>query len=80
MNLTPRQLGGLKAAEKNKAKDPDFYKKMGAKGGAKKSWELKSPKGFAANKTLARTAGQKGGLAKGENNKIMLERTGRNEG
>lgn len=48
--------GGLKAAAKNLARDPDFYAKIGSKGG-------KNGKtgGFAANPELARIAGAKGG-------------------
>lgn len=48
--------GGKKAAAKNLAKDPDFYSKIGAKGG-------KNGKtgGFYANRELARIAGAKGG-------------------
>lgn len=34
----------------------DFYKKIGAKGGSKKT-----PKGFAVNRELARKAGKLGG-------------------
>lgn len=50
------KAGGLKAAAKNKAKDPDFYAKIGAKGG-----KLGRTGGFAANPSLARVAGAKGG-------------------
>lgn len=50
------KAGGLKAAAKNKAKDPDFYAKIGAKGG-----KLGRTGGFAANPELARSAGAKGG-------------------
>jgi general stress protein YciG len=49
--------GGKKAAAANLARDPDFYKKIGGKGGA-----TKNPlKGFGGNKERARTAGAKGG-------------------
>ena len=50
------KAGGLKAAKKNLARDPNFYAKIGAKGG-------KNGKtgGFAANPALARIAGAKGG-------------------
>ena len=44
------KAGGLKAAKKNLARDPNFYAKIGAKGG-------KNGKtgGFAANPALARS-------------------------
>jgi len=50
------KAGGQKARDKNLAKDPNFYAKIGAKGG-------KNGKtgGFAANPELARIAGAKGG-------------------
>lgn len=48
--------GGIKAAQKNLARDPDFYKKIGARGGANGTTG-----GFAANPELARIAGAKGG-------------------
>ena len=48
--------GGLKSAKKNIEKDPDFYKKIGSIGGKKGTTG-----GFAANRELARIAGQKGG-------------------
>ena len=50
------KAGGLKAAMKNKAKDPDFYAKIGRKGG-----QNGHTGGFAANPDLARIAGAKGG-------------------
>lgn len=50
------KLGGQKAAAKNLAKDPDFYAKIGAKGGRNGRTG-----GFAANPELARIAGRKGG-------------------
>lgn len=55
------RAGGLKAAAKNKAKDPDFYKKIALKTQA--SWERngRKPRGFSANPDLARIAGAKGG-------------------
>ena len=60
-NLEENQMagtkaGGLKAAAKNKAKDPDFYAKIGRKGG-----QNGRTGGFAANPELARIAGAKGG-------------------
>lgn len=48
--------GGKKAAAKNLASDPDFYKKIGAIGGKRST-----NGGFAANPERARTAGAKGG-------------------
>lgn len=48
--------GGLKAAAKNKAKDPDFYAKIGRKGG-----KAGHTGGFAANRELASIAGKIGG-------------------
>lgn len=48
--------GGKKAAAKNLKKDPNFYAKIGAKGG-----RAGHTGGFAANPDLARIAGRKGG-------------------
>lgn len=50
------KAGGKKAAEKNLANDPNFYKRIGAKGG-----KNGHTGGFAANPALARIAGAKGG-------------------
>lgn len=54
--MSGTRIGGLKAAAKNKARDPDFYAKIGAKGGRNGHTG-----GFAANPDLARIAGAKGG-------------------
>ncbi len=48
--------GGKKAALKNLQRDPDFYAKIGRKGGVNGHTG-----GFAANPELARIAGAKGG-------------------
>lgn len=48
--------GGLKAAEKNIKNDPDFYRRIGAKGGRNGHTG-----GFAADRVLASIAGTKGG-------------------
>lgn len=48
--------GGLKAAKKNLANDPNFYRRIGAIGGRNGKTG-----GFAANPELARWAGAKGG-------------------
>lgn len=50
------KLGGQKAAAKNLQRDPNFYAKIGAKGG-----QNGRTGGFAANPELARIAGAKGG-------------------
>ena len=51
------KAGGRAAAATNKAKyGPDFYAKIGAKGG-----QLGRTGGFYANRELARVAGAKGG-------------------
>jgi general stress protein YciG len=49
-------LGGQKARDKNLAKDPEFYSKIGKKGG-----KNGHTGGFYANRELARIAGKKGG-------------------
>lgn len=48
--------GGKLAAKKNLARNPNFYREIGAKGGRNGRTG-----GFAANPELARIAGQKGG-------------------
>lgn len=50
--------GGLKAATKNKASNPDFYREIGALGGTKSRGG-----GFKKYPELAREAGRKGGSA-----------------
>lgn len=75
MTLTTRQLGGKKAAAKNLAKDPDFYKKIGKLGGSVRGDDLKVPKGFARDREAARRAGKIGGITQGENRRIRLERS-----
>lgn len=52
------KIGGQRAAATNKAKHGEnFYREIGARGGAKKS----PLKGFGANRELARRAGAIGG-------------------
>lgn len=48
--------GGLKCRDKNIAKDPNFYKNIGAIGG-----KNGHTGGFAADRELARIAGARGG-------------------
>ena len=52
------KAGGQKILEANLARDPDFYKKIGAKGGSKSGIS----KGFGVNRKLAVEAGRRGGL------------------
>ncbi len=51
------RAGGLKAAKKNLEKDPNFYVKIGSKGG-----KLGTTGGFYANRELASRVGTIGGL------------------
>ena len=50
------KTGGLKARDKNLAKNPNFYREIGRKGG-----KNCNTGGFAANPELARIAGAIGG-------------------
>ena len=52
------RAGGLTSAAKVLARDPDFYKRIGAKGGRNGTTG-----GFYENRELARVAGAKGGRA-----------------
>lgn len=55
------KAGGRATAQTNKEKyGDDFYKRIGSLGGKKSNPD--KPKGFAANRELAREAGRKGGL------------------
>lgn len=54
--MSGNRIGGIKARDKNLAKNPNFYSDIGRKGG-----KARVPKGFAANRELARIAGAKGG-------------------
>lgn len=54
--MSGTRIGGAKAAKKNLARDPDFYRKIGSLGG-----RAKGHKGFATNIELAKRAGAKGG-------------------
>lgn len=55
-SLAGTVAGGKKAAAKNLANDPDFYRRIGKRGG-----QARVPKGFGTNPELARIAGIKGG-------------------
>lgn len=55
--------GGKRAAQTNKERHgEDFYQRIGKLSNA--SWEKngRKPRGFAANRELARSAGRQGGL------------------
>lgn len=57
------KLGGLKAAVTNKERHGnDFYEQIGYKSHAAWVKNGRKPRGFSANKELARTAGRLGGL------------------
>lgn len=58
--------GGLKAAQKNLAQDPNFYAKIGKIGGSRSTTG-----GFAANQELARIAGAKGGRKSRRGKKVI---------
>lgn len=60
--MAGNHAGGIKARDKNLAKDPDWYRKMGAIGG-----RALVPKGFASDRGRAMEAGRKGGLKRIEN-------------
>jgi general stress protein YciG len=59
--------GGLKAAAKNLANNPNFYRDIGRIGGRNGRTG-----GFAANPELAKIAGRKGGL-KSRRNKAKVK-------
>ena len=61
------RTGGLKAARKNLARDPNFYKRIGSLGGS-----LSTGGGFAASHERAVEAGRKGG-AISRRNRIKKE-------
>jgi general stress protein YciG len=52
--------GGITAYSKNTKKDPLFYSKIGAKGGATRTAATKN-KGFGSNRARASMAGKIGG-------------------
>jgi general stress protein YciG len=64
--MSGTKAGGQKAAQKNIANDPNFYAKIGAKGGRNGNTG-----GFAANHELARLAGAKGGRKSRRGKKIV---------
>jgi len=54
--MSGTSIGGIKARDKNLARDPYHYKKIGSKGG-----KASGTGGFYANPELACIAGAKGG-------------------
>ena len=56
-SLEARKENGKQARDKLLARDPNYYKKLGAKGG-----KASKTGGFAANRELASKAGRIGGL------------------
>jgi uncharacterized protein len=60
--------GGRKAAAKNLANDPDFYKKLGRKGG-----QAGTTGGFASSHELAVRAGRLGGLVSRRGKSVPIE-------
>lgn len=61
--------GSKLAVQKNLAKDPDYYRKLGASGG-----RASNTGGFAEDKVRARTAGAMGGRY-GRRGYKLIERT-----
>lgn len=58
--MSGTKQGGIATRDANLARDPDFYKKIGAIGGS-----VRNPnKGFGSNRKLARIAGTRGGRSK----------------
>ena len=59
--MSGTKIGGLKAAAKNKANNPNFYQEIALK--AQESWAAngRKPRGFEARPDIAKLAGQRGG-------------------
>ena len=65
--MSGNAIGGAKAAQTNKVRHgADFYKRIGALGGAKSTTG-----GFFANRELAKIAGAKGGAISRRGKKIQ---------
>jgi general stress protein YciG len=65
--MAGNMIGGRKAADKNLAKDPDFYRRIGAMGGSKSTTG-----GFYANPELAKRAGSIGGKISKRGKKVTV--------
>ncbi|MCP9492689.1 MAG: hypothetical protein NNC23_03270 [Candidatus Nanosynbacter sp. P2B_S1_bin.0.1] len=66
--MSGTKQGGLKAAQKNLANNPNFYAEIGRKGGS-----VGGKKGFALNPELARICGAKGGRISKRRSKQDIE-------
>jgi general stress protein YciG len=64
--------GGKKAAAANLAKDPDFYKKIGARGGSSPSY-TREKRAFYIDRKLAARAGYIGGKVSRRGRKVKEE-------
>ena len=65
------KAGGVKAAQRNLAKNPNFYRDIGKIGGRNGHTG-----GFASNPELARVAGAKGGRKSRRYYKLISQRNG----
>lgn len=69
--MAGNRIGGLKAAQKNLERDPNWYRTIGKIGG-----QNGHTGGFAANPELARRAGAKGGrISRRGSNKVTEQTT-----
>jgi len=66
------RIGGLKARNKNLARDPNWYATIGAKGG-----RAGTTGGFQYGSALAREAGRKGGTISRRKSKITTDVSGK---
>lgn len=71
--MSGTKIGGQKAAAKNKANNPNFYKEIALK--AQESWQKngRKPRGFAHSLELAQRAGKTGGTVSRRTAKITQE-------
>lgn len=66
--LSNRQLGGLRASEKNKARNPKFYEEIGAMGG-----KLSEKTYLRNNRDVAVAFGKKGGSSSKKGHKLIRQ-------
>lgn len=74
--ISGNKTGGLKARDKNLAKNPNFYSDIGKL--SHEGWVRngRKPRGFAANPELAREAGRKAGRISKRGHKYIESRNG----